>query len=289
MSNDALPDVFAFLDHRAYLAAWFDAKKRAHKRFSHRAFARRAGQKSPSLLLHVIQGKRNLTESTRVAFADALELTGSAREAFFALIDLDQAPTDEARQAAWDRLSALRRFREARRIEDASFAYLSHWYIPAIRELAVSGDFQADPAWLAAALRPRITRRQARKALDTLVELGLLVPDPEAPDDAEPPRLVPAEASLTTAPQVAGLAVHNYHREMTERARESIEGAAPEERHLLGVTVPVAPHLVAELKEELNAFQARLLDLCDRTDADARQVYQINLQLFPLSEAPEER
>ena len=59
------PSVFASLDHRQYLADWFAWKKEANPRFSHRAFARMAGQKSPSLALSVIAGRRNLTDAER--------------------------------------------------------------------------------------------------------------------------------------------------------------------------------------------------------------------------------
>ena len=45
----------------------------------------------------------------------------------------------------------------------------------------------------------------------------------------------------------------------------------------------IPAELVPTLKVEINAFQERLLDLCDSSEADAEQVYQFNMQLFPLS------
>jgi hypothetical protein len=45
------------------------------------------------------------------------------------------------------------------------------------------------------------------------------------------------------------------------------------------------PHeLMPVLKEQLNAVQARLLDLCDTAAGLKRRVVQINLHLFPLTE-----
>ena len=38
----SLPDLYAYLDYRKYLEDWFDARKAANPRFSHRMFARRA-------------------------------------------------------------------------------------------------------------------------------------------------------------------------------------------------------------------------------------------------------
>ena len=276
-----IPDVHDFLDYRAFLRAWFEARKAANPRFSHRLFARLAGQKSPSLLLHVMEGRRNLTPLTLESFLGALKLPDAEASFFRDLVALDQAATDDERNEAWARIRAARRFRTARRIEGDAFDCLSQWYYAATLELARRPDFQGDPAWVARRLRPRIKASEARQALDALVSLGLLAPD-------EGGRLRPQEVSMTTPHQVMGLAVHNYHRGMAELARASVSDFAPQERHLLGVTVSVPVSLVPQLKAELNAMQARLLDLCDSAELPAERVYQLNLQLFPLSAAPED-
>lgn len=275
------PDLYATLDYRGWLGAWFEARKAANPRFSHRVFARMSGQRSPSLLMHVVQGKRNLTPATVEAFVGALRLDRADAAHFRALVDLDQAETDADRNAAFEKISATRRFREAFRVEGEGFRYLSRWTIPAVRELALRPDFQADPRWIARTLRPKVSLAQAREALATLNELDMLAQDADG-------RWHPTDASVVTSSEVLGLAVHNYHREMIDRSRESIDGFEPEERHLLGVTVAVPADMVEQLKDELNRFQARLLDLCDRADAPADRVYQLNLHLFPLSAGREE-
>ena len=80
------PSVFASLDFRAYLGAWFMWKKQVHAGYSHRLFARRAGQRSPSLLKAVIDGKRNLTVATCEAFSRALSHSESEAAFFAALV-----------------------------------------------------------------------------------------------------------------------------------------------------------------------------------------------------------
>lgn len=272
----APPDLYASLDFRAYLAAWFSWKKATHAGYSHRLFARRAGQKSPSLLKAVIDGKRNLTAATLEGFSAALGHTPEEARFFAALVALDQAQTDAERNAAWSVLSATQRFRAAHRIEGEAFRFFSHWWCVAVFELVKHPDFQPDPRWIARTLRPRITESEARRALRTLRELALIRTDGQG-------RVVQAEASVVTAQEVQGLAVSNYHREMSARAGEAVDGFEPGERHLLSVTVTVPPDLLPELKRELNAMQARLLDLCDSAHDRPGRVTQINLQLFPLA------
>lgn len=269
-----LPTPYDFLDHRAFLKAWVEAKKAASPRFSFRAFAKRSGT-SVSLLHHVIEGKRNLTAATTEAFAKGMSLRAGESRFFGLLVALDAASTADERNAVWQRISTTRRFRDARDVERMAFDYLSSWAYPAIRELASVRGFRADPAWIAERLVPAITEAEAARALGVLTELGLLVEREGA--------LVPADASVATPAEVTGLAVRNYHHGMIGKAQESIERFAGSERHLLAVTVGVPVSLVPRLKEEATAMMQRLMDLCDAEPAPNEQVMQITLQVFPLS------
>jgi len=86
------PDILQYTDHRAFLSDWFQWKKAANPRFSHRMFARLAGQRSPSLLLSVIKGQRNLTDTTAAAFSRAMKLDAGEQAHLFALIHLERSP-----------------------------------------------------------------------------------------------------------------------------------------------------------------------------------------------------
>jgi len=272
------PVVFSYLDHRRYLADWFAWKKASNKRFSHRAFARAAGQKSPSLALSVIKGSRNLTDDTVQAFCRAMKLP-TEEAAFYRLLWVfDMASTPEERNAAWRRIASTRHFRQARPLEGESFRYLSTWYLPAIRELAQCPGFRADPAWIARTLRPRIREREAAAALQTLQELGML----QVQDDGT---VSLGEVSLATSHEVAGLAVHNYHRQMLERAHDSIASMGPDERHLSAITVAVPASLLPELKQHIGRFLEDMLERCDSADEHPEQVLQLGVQLTPLTHA----
>lgn len=273
------PVVYDYLDYRLFLKDWFAAKKVSNPRFSHRMFARRAGQKSPSLLHAIMAGTRNLTPTTTEGFVTALDLSPSDAIFFRLLVALGQAEGDTERNAVWEGIASTRRFRDARKIEGDGFAYLSSWYFPAIRELAHRPDFSDDPEWIGRTLRPKISAAKAKRAVESLLDMGLLV--------REGGKMRPAEASVVTPHEVLGLAVHNYHKSMLERAHEAIDAFDPEERHLGGVTVAVPRALVPRLKQEIAAFQERVMNLCDTAPEDKDRVYQFNLQLFPLSEPRE--
>jgi len=278
--SDGGPHIYEYLDYRKFLADWFAHQKTIRKNYSHRAFVKKTGQRSPSLLSDVINARRNLTPAGLEGFLRAMRLSAPQSRFFTALVDLDQAETPDEKNAAWARVAATRRFRSSRRLEGDGFRYLSTWYVPAVRELANREDFRDDPKWIASQIRPKITTEQARDALDLLFEMDLL-------RRGTGQRVVFGGGSVVTPHEVASLAVRNYHDGMLERARGAIHLFDASERHFLGVTVSAPEGLIPELKEELNAVQERILDKCSGSELEGSRVMQFNFNFYPLSTAEE--
>ncbi|MBX2797991.1 MAG: TIGR02147 family protein [Myxococcales bacterium] len=274
------PDVHEYVDFRAFLRDWFDFKKRRNPRFSHRSFARLAGQRSPSVLLHVMRGERNLSPANVTAFVQAMKLTEEEAEFFGLLVSLAQADSPKERERAGRRVASTRRFREARKVQGGGFEYLSHWYYPAIRELAHRSDFVADPEWVARTLCPSIQVDEAARALQVLFELDLLQ---ERPDGT----VTVTETTVVTEPEIVGVAVHNYHYGMLKLATEAIRRFHSDERQFSASTLLVPDHVLPELKKEALRFHERVLNLCDSDPGPHSRVHQLSVCLFPLSE-PEE-
>ncbi len=270
-------DLYAYVDYRAFLRDWFKARKAANPRFSHRAFARRAGQRSPSLLLHVIEGKRNLTASTCEAFARAVGLVDDEYAYFAALVDYDQASTADERGRAWERISATRRYRDAARLQDQHLAFLSAWHHAAIHELAACGGLVADAAHVAARLRHAVPVAEVRASLALLQSLGMLVADADG-------RLRPASATLVTPHEGVADAARHFHTGAIERAVAELGRLDAEQRHFGAVTAAVPASLLPRLKREVARFQERILDLCEGAEGERGQVVQFNVHFVTVSE-----
>jgi uncharacterized protein (TIGR02147 family) len=271
------PNVFAYLDARRYLGDYYAHKKATSSSFSYRAFSRRAGLKSPNYLKLVIDGDRNLTPEMAHRFGSACGLQGQELTYFLDLVAFTQARTTDEKAARYEKLIRFREHRAIHRIDIAYGMYHAHWYIPAIRELAFRRDFQDDPVWVAGRLVPRIKPDEAAEALALLHELELLTRD----DDG---RLRPADALVTTGPEVKGLHYRQYHRVMITRALAALDDLPKEQRDISSVTLCLGEDGVQRMKDRLRAFRRELLQLSASED-DPTQVVQINLQLFPLSEA----
>ena len=273
-----LPSVYEYTDYRQFLSDHFAASKQQKKQYSFRYFARRAGLSSSNFLKLVMDGQRNLGPTTIEKFVKALKLGAEEATFFTDLVALDQAQTVAERNRAFERVAANRRFRAARRLHGPLFKYLTHWYYPAVRELAGRPDFRDDPAWVAKQLMPPINVRQARAALATLRDLGLVVEDEDG-------KLVRGETSLTTGHEVRSIVIPAYHRQMIERAASSIDTVQPDERDVSALTVCIRASSIADLKQRIRRFREEMLERCD-TEEEPEQVYQLCIQLFPLSRPP---
>lgn len=272
------PDVFDYLDYRAYLRELYRVRK-AGGSFSYRAFSLRAKLKSPNYLKLVIDGERNLTHPMAGRFAAACGLTGQAAAFFCELVSFGQAAGIDERNEIYQRLRGYREYREANQLLIAADEYHSRWYLPAIRELALVTDFQADPDWIAERLVPRIKPSEAQFALEVLCQLRMLVPD-------EHGRLVQGNALVTSGAETAGLHMVNYHRTMMALASESLDRIHHQQRDISGVTLCLGPEGLEMIKRAIVRFRRELLDLSEQEKAP-EQVVQLNFQLFPLSRSRE--
>lgn len=267
-------DVFAYLDYRAFLRDYYLWGKQ-RGRLSFRAFSRRAGLRSPNYLKLVMDGDRGITDAMAARFATALGLTQESATYFCDLVRFKQAKTVADRSKLLQKLTGHQRYREIRPLDAAHAAYHSNWYLPAVRELAARRDFREDPAWIARTLWPAITIEQAERAVETLLELGLLVRDARGD-------LCQGDALLSTGAEVESLNVARFHQAMLERASIAIETVPAEERDISSLTLCLGVDGIRRLKERLRAFRRELLEL-SAVEADPKQVVQLSLALFPLS------
>jgi uncharacterized protein (TIGR02147 family) len=274
------PDIFDYLDFREYLGAYFEAARENIDAFSHRYFARRAGFSSSNYVHLAIKGERNLSTNSVRKVIVGLGLDKEEAEFFTDLVTFNQAKDPQTKDEAFEKVAASRRFRSARQIDHSLYEYLSHWYIPAIREMAARDDFRDDPAWVTKQLWPPITEAKARDALRVLFELGLLQKD----DDGRIQRVSP---SLTTGHEVRNVAVRNYHRQMIERAGEAIDTKPARYREVAAMTTCIEAASIEDLRQRIRTFRESLIQRCE-ADENPDVVYQINFQMFPLSQPPDD-
>lgn len=267
--------MFRFHDYRAFLRAFYGLNKAGEYGFSLRAFSKRAQLRSSNYLKLVMDGERNLTQEMAPRFAEACTLRGQAAEYFCALVAFNQADQAKDRDRAYGKLSRFKRYRAVHQLDRAQEAYHAHWYMPAIRELVARADFQEDPQWVAQRLMPAIPPRDAERALQVLLELGLLMRD-------ESGRLKQVDALVQTPDHPLGHHIQRYHRAMMERAAESIHTVPHQQRQIESITLCLSEARMRDLKARIESFCDEVLQEY-QADPDSRRVVQLNIQMFPLT------
>lgn len=265
-------ELFHFLDYRHYLRERVAELKSAAS-FNVRTFAKQAGISAPGYLKMVADGLRNLTPKTAKKFAHALDLDAARTDYFLTLVTYNQTTDPDRKRTAFDRLMELRprsqQFTEEKRIK----RYFSQPHYVCIREMVALKRFREEYRWIARQCVPAISPAEAREAVATLLELGLLARTPEG-------RLVQAEGFVRTADQdTQAIEAYHFHEAMLVKARQALTLLPQEERNYYALTVPLPKSMFAEVVKEFYALRDRLMERIGHA-ADYDDVYHVNFQIF---------
>ncbi len=264
-------NIYTCLNHREFLKSCLTNHRSSQ---GLRALARKAGFKSPGHLTMLIKGQRRLTMRSADLLAKALALKGRKRSLFLAFSRLDSSRSEKEKNSAREEILRLKSFLPEFKISAKQYSFLAIWYYPVVYALLQNISSQSNAAFIAARLGRGVTAANVDQALQDLHFLGLIVKDKEG-------QWRPVHAALSTPDEVRELAVGKYHRNMLALAGESLE-LPLEDREFNGLTVAVPRRLLPQVKEKIRALRTELNEMLSRENQTA-DVYQINLQFFPMT------
>lgn len=273
------PSIFEYHDYRLYLKDLRNYLRALDKKYSLRYFARVAGFKTHSFLKEVIEGRSKLSEESVEKFAKAFQLSKQEFDFFKSLVHLNQAETSEKKQAYAKEIIQFQAYRKIHPLREAQLRYLTKWYYIVIRELVLIPDFKEDFDWIAAKTLPPITPKEAKEAVEELIQLGLLMRDSDN-------RLSQTNQFVGTPDEVFSTLVAEFHRQAMKRAADSIDLVAREYRDISSVTFRVSNETAKKLKEKIQKFRMELIEEAAR-NLSPEGLYQLNLQLFPVTQYEE--
>lgn len=275
MENTGTKSIYECADHRDFLKGYLASRESSH---GLRHLSRKAGFKSPALVSMLIKGERRLTTRSAELLAKALELKGRQKSLLLAFARLDSGRTDKERQQAREEILKLKSYRPEFKLSAKQYSFLATWYYPVVFALLQNAPENFTNKEIAKRLGRGVTEQQVAQALDDLAYLGLIAKD-------EKNQWRPVNAALSTPEDVRDLAVGKYHRNMLSLAEAALE-LPLEEREFNGLTVAVPKRLVPAVKEKIRRLRTELNEMLARETA-AADVYQVNLQFFPLTEGME--
>lgn len=275
------PNLFEHVNYRQFLAAYYQSKKASSESFSYRYFARRAGVASPSYLLDVIKGVKNIADKSLDGFCRALGLSLRERHYFENLVRFNQSDNPEVKRHYYQQLLPVLKKESGKHLQGKQYDYFSSWYLPVVREMIALSDFRENSKWISRRLKGLISPKEAKKAIELLLDLGLIKRNADE-------RLKITDVTVTTPPEVAELVMVKFHQEMLSQAREALVGVEGWQREISGITAALSPAQFKEIKQEIQEFQNRIMQRLEKVDQEANHVYQFNCQLFALTANPKE-
>lgn len=238
--------------------------------------AREAGYASPNYLQQVIQSMRRLGRNQAQSTAKYIGLGDEESRYLERMIAFDEAKTHNDRDLIFKEMIQMRRKRKVKSVDDAYYAFFSHWWIPVVWELCVHQNYNGDPAWIAKKIKPNITPTQVEKALEILNQLNLI----ESTGDS---KWIRKDSILHTESEVRALAATNYHIQTLGLAKEALEKVPSQERDFRSITIGLSAQEMERIKKRLADFWKEIL-LEAQEDQSKDKVCHINLQFYPVSD-----
>jgi uncharacterized protein (TIGR02147 family) len=273
--KDKVFTVYGYTNFRTYLRDFYEFRKESQRGYSYRAFSKSAGFTSPNILKLVIDGERNISPEATQKFIKALSLAGQMADYFATLVKMNQAKSDADKEYYYSILQKLIPQAKKRELNTESHKYLSHWLFPVIREMTTLKEFRDDPYWISRRLYGKASINEISQAIQFLVQEGFV--------EKINGKLTMKDNMVLSSDEVKSLSIRNYHRQMLEQAKESLENIPVEEREFGAVTFTIPESAVQELKFKLKQFRSELHSWAMQVaeDKGGELIIQVNAQMYP--------
>jgi len=266
--------VFEYFDYRQFLKDYYDEQKKVSSLFSYRYIAQKV-HLDAGYVVKLLQGKVHITAKSIPCFTKLCKLGTREKHYFETLVHFTKAKTQKDIKTWFKQLLDLKSV-ETKTLAKEQFEFYQKWYYTAIRSLIGIEGFNGDYTHLARRLTPPITIAQAKKAIWLLEKLGLIKKD----DDTSSYFLT--DAFITTGDAWKALTVRAFQKETMQLAEESLERHPKELRDISTVTIALPGDALPEIRERIAEFRKTIFTLVNEYDT-VDEVYELNIQLFPLS------
>jgi uncharacterized protein (TIGR02147 family) len=243
---------------RLWLQKQFTERCKKNPRYSLRAFAKTLDLDASSLS-QILSGKRKLSKKGIQNICDKLS-TSPKELQMFGLIEKKNDETDE----------------DYLQLSIDTFSVISDWYHYAILELTYVSGFKADPKWISKKLS--ITVEESKSAVERLKRLGLLLEENRS--------LIKSSKRLTNNGTINTSGAHKeLQKQVISKALLAVDEVPQDEKDITSMTMAIDTKNLDKARLLIQKFRRDLCELLE--DGDQEQVYNLGIQLYPISTVQE--
>ena len=289
-SNTA-PLLSDYMNYRQFLEDFYQYKRRASKgalrAYTYAVFSAAANIKSPNYLKMIIEGKRNLSDDMILKFSRALGLMKEQTDEFRLLVHYTQAMDPAERNMYLKNLSEHRVASKLKsgEIDRRVWEKVPNWVTWIVYAMIDQEGVQFDTKTLKRLLRGKASEDEIETALKTLISSGDIARD-EVTGEIKKSR------NLTESPEEIPVAlVRKLQSQLMYLGLESLYQDQPTEREFGSLTLSLTKQEFEEIKFKLRQMRKSLHkdNSISRMKQKGERVYQLNLQLFPVTSAVDEK
>lgn len=285
--RNAQPPVLSnYLDYRLYLKDYYNHRRLESKAslrpYSYSNFSAAAGIKSPNYLKMIIEGKRNLSDEMAIKFAKAMRFQKLQTAEFQALVHYTQATESSARNQYLRELADIRvqQKLDAGEIDQNTWDKIPGWVAYVLHAMIPSHGINGDVESLLRQFRGKALSQEVQVALEAMLRSGLIE------KNADDGRLFKKAEFMDDLTQISPALIRKLQSELMYLGLESLFRDQPQEREMGSLTVSLSEKEFEEIKFQLRKMRKSLMrdNLTKVERAKKERVYQINLQLYPLTD-----
>ncbi|MGE0764301.1 MAG: TIGR02147 family protein [Bdellovibrionales bacterium] len=264
--------IYEHQNYREYLKSSLADKARAKGTYSLRAFSQRVGI-SNSFLSEVLSGKKTISMELAFKIAVKLNLTDTETNYFCLLVQLDQEQDPAFREELQKRLICLNPSRKTHDLSVDLFKIIANWHHFAILELTYLPNFKLDAGIIAKKLG--VSKTEIELAIERLKRLELLEQDSKG-------LWRKAHSNLMAQSTVSHGALKLHHKEILEKAIQSLTGQSPNERMSATDILPMDSTLLPEVDRLSLEFSNAVMRLSEKSKFKD-SVYALTVHFFNLT------
>lgn len=268
-----MSQIFQYRDYREFLRHHVSMCKQENPEWTIAGWARELGLLATTSLTKILNGQREPGEKICQKLLEYFRFNDEEAKYFVYLIRLNKTSDSGLREVFEEKLSKLAPSQGKLQLDEAKFQVVAEWTHFAIRQMAQVMPLPYDAKLISSQLLFDVSVEQVAAAIKNLLQLGLIT--------LKDGFLYKTDSWIATTDDIPSKALRQHHTQMIKNAVRSIEEIPVQQREIRGMTMavptnkmPVAKNLIRQFTEDM----ARLM-----SDGSLDQVYQLNVQFFPLS------
>jgi len=274
-----MKSIYEYTDYRAYLKDAYQTLREKDKAFTYAVLCKKWGIRSAGYISQVFHGSSNLQKKMVPVVGQSFQLSGPELRYFEALVAYNQAKNHETKNLYFKKLL---RFKQSQlgNISPEQYELFEKWHYTAILSLIGYQKFTGDYTALSKSLCPPISVIEAKKAVETLLKLKLLVRNGDG-------SLEISTKHISTGKTPDDITINNFVINTLDIAKDAFYRTSKKQRNFSALTVGISADGYEKIVQASEEFRNTIIDIV-KSDTAIDRVYQLNTQLFPLTVLPQQ-